>query len=228
MKREVNCQHPSCELPAAAAGWCNAHYQRMRHGKDMDTPVQYRNKGKTCSVDDCERPAVAKGLCHFHWQRNRKGIPLESPILQRNKGKFCVQNECSRTAIAKGLCQLHWRRKRKGNPMDAQGYNVGLTRKVLDTGYVQVRRRGHFGKQQARGAEWFLEHHFVLECHLGRPLRKGESVHHRNGKRDDNRLENLELWTSSQPAGQRVIDLLNWADRIIAQYEPELEKLGTG
>jgi hypothetical protein len=61
-----------------------------------------------------------------------------------------------------------------------------------------------------------FEHRIVMEQVLGRYLELHENVHHKNGNRQDNSVENLELWISPQPPGQRAGDL----------YQHDAERLG--
>lgn len=71
---------------------------------------------------------------------------------------------------------------------------------------------------RAGKGRYVFEHILVMEQLLNRYLLPGESVHHLNGVRGDNRPENLELWTRPQPAGIRVSDAVSWARQILQRY----------
>jgi hypothetical protein len=120
--------------------------------------------------------------------------------------RFCEIEGCGRIGTHR-FCGAHKKQIADGRPITP--VRVWGSGSVNDNGYVVLWDR-------YRGL--VLEHRAVMEEMLGRKLLPVENVHHLNGVRDDNRPENLELWSVSQPKGQRVEDKVRWAKAIIALY----------
>ena len=183
------------------------HYARKR-----------RLRGGPCSVSGCKTPASAgRGLCPNHYARWRyHGDPA---INKRPRDRKCSIVGCERKHSSLGYCLMHRNRlRRQGNPETVLKVFAGLGFHVNKHGYKVLTGSVH---PNAQPNGFILEHRLVMATALGRPLRDEENVHHKNGDRLDNRLENLEIWSSSQPSGQRVQDKITWAKELLMLYEPE-------
>ena len=221
-------------------GLCNLHYRRWkRHGDPLGggaslSRVTYAplvTDGSKCTIVGCDRVVKALGYCSAHYGRFRKyGDPLGGGAFRKpwskQVGIQCCIDSCDRSSVTKGMCSAHYARfVRLGSAVSLgpviRRQNLG-GKKIDRNGYVFWRDATH---PLATRNGSVAEHRVVMSEFLERPLRKNENIHHKNGNRSDNRIENLELWVTSQPSGQRPTDLLKWAREIIATYGDEESKL---
>lgn len=178
----------------------------------------------TCSVDDCDRKHRANGFCHAHLARVRRtgdpqpDVPIRAFRGTRRNGdecECCVEG-CGREAERRKMCFAHYQRWQKyGDPQAWKPVTVRKGWFISSDGYRML--SGRADHPNASGGT-LAEHVAVMSEALGRPIARGETVHHKNGIRDDNRIENLELWASNHPKGSRVADLIVFANAVIAEY----------
>lgn len=142
-------------------------------------------------------------------------ITLLMPRGRFSQYQHCTIGDCTKRHCAKGMCQMHYRRNRLYNNPNSVANTGIITDKA---GYIKIRTLAGEGKN----GKYTFEHRMIMEQMIGRPLVKGETVHHKNGIRNDNRPDNLELWSEAQPYGQRVSDKVAYALEILERYAPEL------
>jgi len=185
---------------------------------------------RKCSVDGCEGHGRTRGLCPVHYQRwVRHGDPTKGgPARKSKKASVCSVFDCNNLSVAHGLCATHYARlRRHGDTETIGGKRAKWTQKVTDNnGYVLLPIKNHPNSRKgSHNGGRIPEHRYVMSQYLGRPLFDNENVHHKNGDKTDNRIENLELWVVAQPKGQRPSDLLAYAREILRRYESDENKL---
>lgn len=189
-REQVSCADPGCAEPAYAREHCSRHYrQLLRSGQVLED----RAPGD-CAVADCERRAVTRGWCHGHYLRwSRQGDVRAAVPLERSTTDLCAIEGCDRGRTSGEHCRTHYNRlKLHGGPLAGGPIRTvtGAGRSTTATGGCPSHPNSTISfpmtERPTSSTGWSWPRRLVA------PLLPSETVHHRNGDRLDNRLENLE------------------------------------
>ncbi|WP_425290997.1 HNH endonuclease [Spirosoma linguale] len=227
-----------CERSAKALGYCSAHYERLKKGSGLN-PAKPIRKSAVSVTDEELRDAVKltkswRGLLNYlgfaTMSGARKAIQNRVKKLGLDISHYPIQNPrvkcliegCTELNHSKDYCLRHYGfLKRNGDPL-----KIIITgkRRYDAYGYIMLDRKDHPFVTSKTGR--IFEHRLIMSEKLGRALLTDEQVHHKNSQRQDNRIDNLELWSTNQPIGGRVKDLIKWAKEILAIYGDDETKYG--
>lgn len=189
------CSFEGCSDSIYKSGRCKRHYNFVRYEK---------RKSRKCNIEGCTLTHYSRGFCRKHH------------IATYNDK--CEVEGCTENRKVGTLCAMHYNRMARLGEVGPAGRLQGKRGDGFITGNKKYKMILCPGHPNATKSNHVLEHIKIMSDILGRPLIKGETVHHKNGNGLDNRPENLELWVSNHPSGQKAEDLIKWAREIIERY----------
>ena len=196
---------------------------RIRNKLDPHLTTLKTNTCPHCETRFFIKEGSNKKFCSHHCNIERK---------KRHTEKALVCDCCSKTFLMKRDVPARWCSD-KCRSLARYRRNTGYPEKAPRTkseyggGYVNKQGYRIVYKDHPNAnkrTKIILEHIYIMSTLLGRPMKKGETVHHKNGIRSDNRTENLELWSTSQPPGQKIEDKITWAIEFLESYGHKVEK----
>ena len=211
--------HPICYNHSGSFGWygnpqqgslasCQYRLQRLSEGdavKRMRQSALHGNVQKSAEMTDSAK-RVAAMVQKMHWEENHslhdvaKALGLSWPGLQWYLNNYDIPRkervQSMREKFVDGWTHvkegphIHKRSgvRRHSKVRKIEKRNVDPTRKP--SFHVVLKVPGH---PNANSRGYIPEHRYLMAEHLGRPLRKDELIHHKNGDPLDNRLDNLEV-----------------------------------
>lgn len=190
----------------------------------------YKEKERTKSGKIKRKRESRKGLCmntgrtHFKkgivpWNKGRKGMPLTEKQVAANtarRGKPAPKPE--------GFGQ----RMREINKPAGLKYKSGLLNKkekVWRQDYVFIYKPEHpTSRKRSPDFGYVLEHRYVMELHLGRDLLPTESIHHLDGDKSNNRIENLVVCQSSKEHNQIHTEMEMFVEKLIRENRVKYDR----
>ena len=237
---KIKCSIESCNNLVKCKNFCQKHYIRyLKYGDPLHIKRaekgsdQVKNKNRFKYITDFAHENANKyGKVSEHYyvmskflnrkiKDNEYIIHIDGDYSNNNienlkleeSFDICIVNGCNDITKGKIYCEKHYiRNKKYGDP------NIILVKRDPNNpGHLD--KYGYIIMRHPITKKPIRQHRLIMEIFLKRELYKHENVHHINGDRSDNRIENLELWSKCQPCGQRVIDKINWAKEILKQYK---------
>jgi DNA-binding CsgD family transcriptional regulator len=129
----------------------------------------------------------------------------------KTQGEISKAVDLSQTTISKI--------EKRAGLMPRRGATRGGGWWMTEHGYIQVTiPHGDPFASMANASGSIMEHRLVMARHIGRPLLAEETVHHKDGDRSNNGIDNLELFSSRHPAGSRVVEQIAFCLSFLATY----------